>query len=703
MTPLLYVVVGSMALFLSTRTFLDAREDPARRAFLGFGWALAVCYFAFALSLLPGLRFFRVLYMGAACFVPATALLTFDQVFDPQESRTPTRSILAATTVVGPLLTVAHTLLSVDGATTAPQILAGALGFVVLGVALGRLWEAHQHTSLDVERVRLKYLIGVTVGAVGFTLLEQLTRVLTSPGTVDGLGLGARVAALQGPLPPFSVIFAGVALYLLHHTLVLSRLLDLHELSSRIFALLLSAGMLVLIDGLTFLWVDTFSTYPLHTTFQIFLASLMFLAAYEPMRPYIAWASGRLLNQRGQRLQATLANLVVTLPSVIRKEALAEMFLSNLHASGRVSMCSVYLWDPRIAAFSCVSFRGGTKRPLKAVAAGPFTEGLVEGAPWYARATVARKARTEERAAEVLALLDAMRADLAMPFVKGNVVLGWLNLRDEEWSDGYSADEILKLEEVAALGSVVLGNISDFQQIQEQSRLAALGQMAAGLAHEIRNPLAGVKGAAQFLQAEALSGDSKDMLQVIIDETNRLDLVVRQFLDYARPFELDRQQEHVNAVVTHVLTLLRASGVPSDVEVVEELAGDLPAMSLDSTRLSQVLLNLMQNALQAMPEGGRLTVGTRRVPTRQGPDVVEIVVRDTGTGISAENMEKLFIPFFTTKVSGTGLGLPICQRIVDAHGGDLDVQSVEDLGASFIVRLPFAEAEPPPVTEEVAV
>lgn len=691
MTPLLYVVVACMAAFLSTRSFLASPDDPARRAFLGLGWAVAVSYAAFSLSLLPGLRAFRVVFMGAACFVPAFTLLTFDQIFQQDDSRVPTRALFVGSLVLGPILTSLHAMMSVDAALSAPQALAGTLGFVVLGAALVRLWEAHDAATLDVARVRLKYLMAVTLAAVLLTLVEHTLRILGQPGDLTGLGLGAHVVALQGPLPPFSAMFTGVALYLLHHILVLSRLLDLHELSSRIFALLLSAAMLLLIDGLTFLWIDTFATYPLHSAFQIFLASLMFLALYEPMRPYIAWASSRLLNQRGQRLQATLATLTATLPSVITKEALAEMLLSNLHASGRVSVCSVYLYDPRIAAFACVSWRGTDKRPLKAVASGPFTEGLVE-APWYTRATLSRQARTDERSRDVLALLDAMNADLAMPFLKGTVVLGWMTLRDESWSDGYSADELLKLEEVAALCTVVLDNISDFQQLQEQSRLAALGQMAAGLAHEIRNPLAGMKGAAQFLQTERLQGDSQDMLRVIIDEADRLDTVVRQFLDYARPFELNLQSEHVNAVVTHVLTLLRASGVPERIQLREELAGDLPAMPLDSPRLSQVLLNLLQNAVQAMPEGGVLTVSTHRVPSRRGPGAIEVVVRDTGEGIGAEALEQLFIPFFTTKESGTGLGLPICERIVKAHGGVLDVQSVEGMGATFIVRLPLREA-----------
>ncbi|MEZ4317085.1 MAG: ATP-binding protein [Myxococcota bacterium] len=704
MTPLLYFVVAVIAASLATRAYLADPDDSARRAFLGLGWAVAISYAAFSVSLLPGLQAFRVLYMLAGCFVPAMALWTFDRIFEDQVSRTPARLVLVATIIVAPLLTLVHAVAFYDvPRASPPEVIAGVLAFGSFGLALSRLWAAHNATTLAVERVRLRYLVGVTAAAVLLTLAEHLARNLGTPVDPTGMTLGARVVALQGAIPPFSAFFTGIALYLLHHTLVLSRLLDLHELFSRMAALLLSALMLVLIDGLTFLWVDAFSTYPFHSTFQIFLASLMFLAAYEPMRPYIAWASSRLFNQRGQRLQDTLGNLAQTLPTVISKGGLAEMLLSKLHASGRVPVCSVYLWDPRIGAFSCLSHRGHeSQRPLKMVASGPFTEKLVADSPWHARATVARKARTDERFAEVLSLMDTMKADLVMPFVKSGIVLGWINLRDEAWSDGYSADEILKLEEVADLGTVVLSNIRDFQELQERDRLAALGAMAAGLAHEIRNPLAGLKGAAQYLQAESLDTDANDMLNVIIEEANRLDVVVRQFLDYARPFELDLRAEHLNAIVTHVLTLMRASRLPEGIELRSELAGDLPMMHFDSTRMSQVLLNLLQNAVQAMPDGGLLTVETRKTRDRHGESVAEVAVRDTGCGIDEETMEQLFIPFFTTKESGTGLGLPICQRIVQAHGGDLDVQSVEDLGATFIVRLPLPEVTEERPAEEAA-
>jgi signal transduction histidine kinase len=143
-------------------------------------------------------------------------------------------------------------------------------------------------------------------------------------------------------------------------------------------------------------------------------------------------------------------------------------------------------------------------------------------------------------------------------------------------------------------------------------------------------------------------------------------------------------------VATSALVLLRAQGVPASVRVEDHLAGDLPNIALDRDRLLQVLLNLLQNALQAMPSGGVLTVTTRAAMQRGGQPAVEIAVADTGVGIPPEDVPRLFIPFWTTKDGGTGLGLAISQRIVSAHDGEMDVQSSPGVGSTFIVRLPIS-------------
>ena len=694
MISLLYFMVAVVAMSLAVQAFVADRDDPARQAFLALATLVAMAYSAFALSLLPSLGAMRHLYLLAGASVPAAALWTIDRAFhrEPQAPTTSMNLVYAGTLVLAPVATLADALLYDPLARfSLPGVAAGAFALVAFVVALQRLWEAQHHSSLRVDRNRLRYLFGVVLAAVGFTLVEQLGRVAGPQLDPHTLSMSARAVALQGPLPPFSAVFTGVSLYFLYHSVVMSRLLDLTEVLSRMTTLLLSAGALVLIDGLTFLWVDTFTVFPFHGTFQLFLASLLFLAAYDPLRHQIAWLVNRSLNRRGHQLLDTLDQLRKQLPSIITGSDLTEALLDALHRSGRAPRYSVYLWDARHDAFTCQGARLGEEdeRPLQLVAAEPFVDRLARGAPWYTRSTVERRAQHDPQQAEVLGLMDAMHADVTFPGVSGTTVLGWFHVRDEAWSDGYSAEEILALQDIAARASTVLTNVRSFEAMEEQKRLAALGAMSAGLAHEIRNPLAGLKGAAQVLQADDLDGESQEMLQVIVDEAERLDVVVRQFLDYARPFELHTRDEVLNALVAHATTLLRAEGLPAGVTLQEDLSGELPTMRLDPTRITQVVLNLLQNAVQAMPDGGQLTLRTALRHDRGGQRVAELAVRDTGVGMSDAVVDKLFVPFFTTKPAGTGLGLAICDRIVRAHGGELDVSSVEGEGSTFVLRLPI--------------
>ncbi|MEQ1501089.1 MAG: ATP-binding protein [Myxococcota bacterium] len=708
MTALLYFMVAVLAVALSVAAFLEDRQDPARQAFLALSGGIALAYVGFSLSLLPGLSSFRAMYLLAGATVPPGLLWTFDRAF-LRDDTAPTpqmRVVYVGTAIVAPVAALLHMWWSNgDSAVpirlaTPPAVAAGLFAFYGFGVALHRLWAAQEATNLRIDRTRMRYLFGVVCAAVVLTGVEQLGRTLFPPIEAlpnGSLSLSSRGVALQGPLPPFSAIFTGLGTYFLYHSVVMSRLIDVTELLSRIATVLLSATALLLIDGLTFLWVDTFTVYPLHSTFQIFLASILFLAAYDPLRTRIAWAANRMFDRRSHQLTDALDQLQKQLPTIIDGEALVSRLLDVLASSGRAPACSVYLWDAHHDGFVCAGYRGSPEqRPLRVVATRPFTDRFTRGAPWYLRTAVQRRAQHDPQQAEVLALMDAMNADLAMPLVSGRTVLGWFHLRDEPWSDGYSAEEILALQEVANRASVVLANVRSFAQLEEQKRLAALGAMSAGLAHEIRNPLAGIKGAAQLLQADVVPGESMDMLQVIVDETNRLNEVVTEFLDYARPFELRVQDEPVNAVVARALAVVRAQGLPATITLVEELAEGLPVVPLDPASTGQVVLNLLQNALQAMPDGGTLTVRTRLGGDGTGRQDLEVHVTDTGAGIPDHVKDQLFVPFFTTKQDGTGLGLAICQRIVHAHRGEIDVWSVPGEGTSFVVRLPV---NPPGVSD----
>jgi signal transduction histidine kinase len=250
--------------------------------------------------------------------------------------------------------------------------------------------------------------------------------------------------------------------------------------------------------------------------------------------------------------------------------------------------------------------------------------------------------------------------------------------------------------------------------------------MAAGLAHEVKNPLGAIKGAAQLLEeldgAVQADPSSRDFIGIILEEVNRLDRVVGSFLDYARPHAGNPIPLDINAAVKRTLQILSSQRTDDEIDVKLELSEPMARVKIDPEQFRQVLINLMQNAIQAMDGRGRVTVSTslRRlarapwtsavqsergaVPRTDGsapaiarrglPDeaveLVEVSVKDTGPGISQKVKNYLFIPFFTTKEQGTGLGLAISQSIVQNAGGTIDVQSQSGAGTTFTIVLPSA-------------
>jgi two-component system sensor histidine kinase HydH len=255
----------------------------------------------------------------------------------------------------------------------------------------------------------------------------------------------------------------------------------------------------------------------------------------------------------------------------------------------------------------------------------------------------------------------------------------------------------------------VIESSQAYERVKERDRLAVLGEMAAGLAHEIRNPLGAIKGAAQLLQTPTGKGgsgleaaESTELLEIIVEEANRLNNVVSRFLDYARS---DRRRDDdgkadVNALIRKLVGVLQQSDDARHVEVRSRFDDQLPAVAGDAEAFFQVFLNLGLNALQSMPDGGTLEIITtrrRRSPLGYG-QFVEVRFRDTGVGIARDKLKKLFIPFYTTKASGTGLGLAISQRIVSQHGGSIEVRSTPGQGSTFSVFLPSEPGAPDAAT-----
>ena len=263
---------------------------------------------------------------------------------------------------------------------------------------------------------------------------------------------------------------------------------------------------------------------------------------------------------------------------------------------------------------------------------------------------------------------------------------------------------------------VILTDRTDVKRAEEESRrkdrLASLGELSAGVAHEIRNPLAGIAAGAQLLRSRLEPGDDRVRLaDMILEEAARLDRIVDSLLHFARPPQPRLRESSLEKCVERSLRLVREEASRIGVEVAFEAAGDLPRLWIDPDQMEQVALNLVKNALQAMEDGGgSLRTGVRRVSRRpyvrrragrrdedpdrlpgpQGPlqDWVEMEITDTGQGIPPGEVEHIFNPFYTTRRQGTGLGLSITQAIIQEHGGMISISSEPGRGTTVLVDLP---------------
>ena len=323
----------------------------------------------------------------------------------------------------------------------------------------------------------------------------------------------------------------------------------------------------------------------------------------------------------------------------------------------------------------------------------------------FKRAGGSRLAEADERLLGAAELLGPYKESLCLGINGDSGLLGLLMLVDDRVKEAFPPDEASLLESLVVQIGVVVENSRQYRRMQERDRLAALGQMAAGLAHEVRNPLGAIKGAAQLLNEPATGMEAdpntREFVSIILEEVARLDRVVGSVLDYARPSQANLGSVDLNGVVRGTLKIL-GSDLDHECTIETEMGEELPLVRADAERLRQVFMNLVRNAIQAMNGRGRITVATRARSAGAGwgnPASalwVELAVRDRGPGITRQVQDNLFVPFFTTKDTGTGLGLAISQRMVEDMGGRIEVASQAGPGATFSVVLPAATDTPLP-------
>jgi len=686
-TPLFSALI---AFAMATKVLLRSRKRRPHWLFIMFATNVAVWYLATFLEARNGGGLLSRFAGLMAVLLPQTGV-RFLRGFSLDAPDQPTSLDRWATRLLVPMLALVVSpwfTQKITGAVIRAVLLAYVVGLLIGAVSAlssrGRVI-ASQH-----ERRRARYLVGLGVLATLVTTADLV------PFMVNRL-----VAA---NLPPIGSILVLAVLYMFSEVIERRRVIDLYELAGRFVVL---TALALVLAGIYYRLVD----WQVLTDVQhrhegpyflnAIVASLVILILFDPLRDKMEAQIARFFFGERHDFETSINELRRHLAHALEPDEMGRVLMDGLGRSRRVTSAALYLVDADRKGLDLMAQLGDTAErrvdlaSLRALIDHARAHGIAVKEQLERDADDRRElgeTREAESIAELAHAMESLSASVVLPLEgEGNDLLGLLTLRDDRVRDAFAGDELPIIKGLAAQVAIVVENTRLYARIKERDRLAALGEMAAGLAHEIRNPLGAIKGAAQWMESTMPpESDHREFVGIIVDEVGRLDRVVSSFLDYARPYRGNPSLLDVTTVVERTLQLVR-NDIPEELVLTHEPADEMPPVRMDPEHLRQVLLNLIRNAMEAMK--GR---GTIELRSRVRGSFVELLVRDSGPGIDASMRKNLFIPFSTTKTQGTGLGLAISQRLVQSAGGRIELRASGEQGTTFCISLPAAASGAPP-------
>jgi signal transduction histidine kinase len=691
------LVCGALALAIAISSLLGTRIRRRHALFAAFAADVGLWYLSQSLFGFYQASLWARLRVALPVLLPPLVVNLFEAVV-PDEGSGPARSRAGRFTVVLALPTLALVLATYPGRSWVRGLLV-AYAVAVVAWGLVELSRRGRNSRSRATRRRVSFLV--------------MTGAFTGAFTLVDLGWVLGYASGEQP-PPVGVVLSIIFLFVLAQGIRNDRLLDLYELIGR---LVVATAVSFLIAGLFYVLVTVVGQFNTMWLNAIVVA-IVVLVLFNPLRDWTELQVQRYVLRERRNLETALGEARRRLAHVLEVDELSEVVMRALDESRSVTTAALYFLSDDGSTLERRGALGTSTPPRIDVASASalldqlhktpvvleeLARGQREGRP-VPRHHVAGDAVLA--AAAVLGPLSEQAVALGIRADEGELV-GVLILADERIGDAFSPEDIALFEQLASqIGAMVVSS-RVYLKMKERDRLAVLGQMAAGLAHEIRNPLGAIKGAAQLLadpgpDASSADGPSREFVGIILEEVERLDRVVGSVLDLARESPGAVPPIDVNGVIRRTLQVLAAEWGEAPVAVVEELDDSVPRVAIPPEQLRQVLINLLRNAGQAVRGRGRIGVRTR-LRVRERPHLGEdgvtnlvaerhvvIGVTDDGPGIPQSVLKNLFLPFFTTKERGTGLGLAISQRIVQGVAGRIEVRTREGEGTTFELVLPAA-------------
>ncbi len=541
--------------------------------------------------------------------------------------------------------------------------------------------------SLGIRRNQLKFIIIASVigflgGSTNYLLVFDITH-----------------------FPPIGNYFITLYLFILSYAIIKHRLMDINIVMKKgttyvlLFALLFIPSFLLILLGQKIFYGA------INYWFTVMMFSVLLLAAvlFHKIKPETEKVVDKFLFKDRYNYRETLGNFSKAMVNILDLPSLLKRFIDMITQTMGVEKASIFLLNDekgRYELFESKNIKISTTSPA-----------LPKGAPLPSYLQKIKEIIVKEELAKGVAFpelkgiieqMDLIEAEVSIPLISKGQLIGIINLSHKFNKDVYYQEDIDLLTTLANQAAIALENARLYEDLKKSKsyirradRLASLGTLTAGLAHEIRNPLVAIKTLTQLLPERVDDEEFRNhFLNIAAGEVERISHLVSELLDFAKPSTPKFEMEDINSILNGMILLVSTESKRKNLHIEKEFTPDLPLIKVDREQIKQVFLNILLNAIEATPEGGKITIRTRSFLRPGGKPYLQIEFKDTGCGIAEESLEEIFNPFYTTKPTGSGLGLSISNQIVLDHDGYIDVESQRGKGSSFFINLPLNQDHP---------
>jgi signal transduction histidine kinase len=553
---------------------------------------------------------------------------------------------------------------------------------IYIGISFYYLLETHKR-SIGIHRLQIKYCF--------FGIFLTSTTAMTTNVLLPSLG----TSAYSKLGPSFTTIMVGFTTY----SIIKHRLMDINIVLKKGTTYVLLLALLFIPSFLFILLSQKVFFNKISYLFSAIIVALLFLVTilFYRIKGQTEKAVEQFLFKGRYNYRETLGNFSKAMVSILDLHSLSRRIIETITQTMGVEKASFFLMNEEKGGYSLFESKNINPSPSTSqlLKDDPLPRYLQRIGEIIIREELTKGATIPELN-EVIKKMSLLESEVSIPLIWKGQLIGIINLSHKFNKDIYSNEDIELLNTLANQTAISIENARLYEDlkrsksyIRRADRLASLGTLTAGLAHEIRNPLVAIKTLTQLLPDRLDDEEFRDQfLKIASGEVDRISSLVKELLDFARPSDPKLESENINTILDGMILLVSTEAKKKQITVFKSYASDLPPIQIDSEQVKQVFLNILLNAISATSENGQIIVKTRSFTKPGGEPYIQIEFTDTGCGIPQEHLEDIFNPFFTTKTTGSGLGLSISNQIVQDHRGYIDVESQLDKGSSFFINLP---------------